>query len=439
MKTHLTTLHLCITLSVSLTYSQETDSTNIHSRIDSLSALDKDADQYVEEIRDTMVVDLSGEEYLSIDEEFGTHILAKPWYRNMTVSGFGGMGYLKTGAAGTRRNGGFLIKEVSLFLEQDVWSDITFFVEIQTNRLGQDSTLFIRTGEVYIHFRNLTEIQGKSSLGLKIGRFDIPFGEEYLWQDAKDNPLISNSAYYPYGWDEGVLFYGTISRINWIFSIMDGTYQRSVEDHPSKAWTGKIYTDLWNRFYLSISLMTNGWANKSAIEFGESHIEPVGLHYSSTNGKSPNDKVKSNLLEIDVKYRLGNLGKWGHVSATFGSAQLIDRNPEFSRDWKWFSIEPLIKINNNIYGIFRLSEIGTYNNRKGYHFDGKTTAGGNNAFGYDTRRFRRVSMGVGWKPNPHLLLKAELSQDWFYLIDNSPFKPRNDQRGLIGFEMVASF
>ncbi|MCH7763355.1 MAG: hypothetical protein IIB95_06385 [Candidatus Marinimicrobia bacterium] len=439
MNTHVTTLHIYITLFVSLIFPQETSVTNFHLEIDSLSALDMEADRHSEEIRDTMVVDLSGEEYFLIDGGVGTHIMAKPWYRNMTVTGFGGMGYLKTGAAGTRRHGGFLINEVSLFWEQDIWNDITFFIEFQINRLGMDSTLFIRTGEVYIYFRSLSEPQSTSSLGLKIGRFDIPFGEEYLWQDAKDNPLISNSAYYTYGWDEGVLFFGTISQINWIFSVMDGTYIRSVEDHPSKAWAGKIYTDLWTRFYLSISLMTNGWANKSAIEFGESHIEPVGLHYFSTNGKSPNDKVKSNLLEIDVKYRLGNLEKWGHVSATFGSAQLIDQNPEFSRDWTWFSIEPLIKINNNIYGIFRLSEIGTYNNRKGYHFDGKTTAGGNEAFGYDTRRFRRVSMGAGWKPNPRLLLKVELGQDWFYLINNSPFKTNNNQRGLIGFEMVASF
>lgn len=135
MKTHLTILYLCITLSVSLIYSQETDSTNIYTGIDSLSALGKDVDQYVQETRDTTVVDLSGDEYLSIDEGFGTHILAKPWYMNIIISGFGGMGYLKTGAAGTRPNGGFLIKETSLFFEQDVWSDITFFIEIQTNRL----------------------------------------------------------------------------------------------------------------------------------------------------------------------------------------------------------------------------------------------------------------------------------------------------------------
>lgn len=115
MKTHLTILYLCITLSVSLIYSQETDSTNIYTGIDSLSALGKDVDQYVQETRDTTVVDLSGDEYLSIDEGFGTHILAKPWYMNIIISGFGGMGYLKTGAAGTRPNGGFLIKETSLF------------------------------------------------------------------------------------------------------------------------------------------------------------------------------------------------------------------------------------------------------------------------------------------------------------------------------------
>ena len=135
------------------------------------------------------------------------HVLASAWWSNFDIYGFGAAGYYDTGSDATRAAGGFEIKEASLFVEADVWEGVSFFVELQTNRLGRDDQLFTRTGEVYVHFREL-RLGNLPPFGLKLGRIDLPFGEEYLWQDASDNPLITNSAAYPYGWDEGVLLYG---------------------------------------------------------------------------------------------------------------------------------------------------------------------------------------------------------------------------------------
>ncbi|MEE8335542.1 MAG: hypothetical protein V3S48_03810, partial [Candidatus Neomarinimicrobiota bacterium] len=200
-----------------------------------------------------IMVDLSDAEVPLPVNQYAAHILSRPWYKNFTIAGFGGFDFLKSGTAGTRPNGGFLIKEASLFIEADIWKDQSFFLEIQTNRLGEDSTMYIRTGEVYIHIRNLFESWGINSVGLKIGRIDIPFGEEYLWHDASDNPLISNSVIYPYGWDEGLLIYGKYRHLGWIFSVMDGTLKRSFEDYPNKAFAGKIYGNLTDQFYSSLN------------------------------------------------------------------------------------------------------------------------------------------------------------------------------------------
>ncbi len=385
------------------------------------------------------LVDLVGEEFLSIGAKYTQHILAKPWYKNIDVTGFMGVGYLETGDAGTRPEGGFLIKEASIFIEGDVWDDISCLIEIQTNRLGKDSLLFLKTGEVYIHFRDLLKRWKPNLLGLKIGRIDIPFGEEYLWQDAKDNPLISNSVSYPYGWDEGILVYGKISQIGWIFSIMDGTHLRSVEDHSSKALVGKIYSNLSSKFYVSTSGMVNGLTSKTAIEFADSHLEPVGFNHFSTAGGSPSVKISAKLFETDVIYSFGKVERYGHLSFSFGRTWLEDQAKEYNRQWTWYSVEPLMKITSRLNCILRYSVIGTFNSEKGYHFDGKTTAGGIKAFGYDTRRLKRMSFGVGWNPNPRLITKFEIGRDWFELIDGSPFNPRNDKRYLIGFEVVAIF
>jgi hypothetical protein len=48
-----------------------------------------------------------------------------------------------TGNQGTRRNGGFMVKETTLFMEADVWHDISVFFELQFNRLGKDDSLFL--------------------------------------------------------------------------------------------------------------------------------------------------------------------------------------------------------------------------------------------------------------------------------------------------------
>jgi hypothetical protein len=414
----------------------ETDSLNLSNElqqeIDNLT-IEQDS------IISNMFVDLSGEEFTSIDENDVTHLLAKPWYKNINISGFGGFGFVKTGAAGTRPNGGFIVKEISFFVETVVWDDISFFVEIQTNRLGQDSTLFVRTGEAYIHFRDLIQIQSNNSMGLKIGRVDIPFGEEYLWHDAKDNPLISNTAYYPYGWDEGILLYGNISQLNWIIAIMDGTLKRSVDDHPSKAFVGKIYGNLWDGFYISSSYLINGMTNMSAIEFGGSHLEPLGIKHYSTTGNTSSEKINATVYEVDAKFSLGEYGRYGHVAFSLGNAYLKDQNSIYNRNFQWFSIEPLIKISRKGYCIVRFSEIGTYNQNEGYSFDGKTTAGGLKSYGFDTQRLSRLSVGGGWNLNPRLIIKIEVGRDWFELIDDSPFNPNNDQRYLVGFEMVAIF
>ncbi|MEE8335686.1 MAG: hypothetical protein V3S48_04550, partial [Candidatus Neomarinimicrobiota bacterium] len=177
----------------------------------------------------------------------------------------------------------------------------------------------------------------------------------------------------------------------------------------------------------------------SALEFGGSHITPVGTWHASSAGISPSKKVQYLLAELDTRYSIGTLEKYGYISFSVGQAQLIDAKELFSREWTWFSIESLLKINQKIYCSVRYSDIGTHNPEEGYIFDGKTTAGGIEAFGYDASSLSRISIGAGWKPNPHMVIKLEIGRDWFKLVENSPFEANNDQRSLIGLEIVSSF
>lgn len=382
-------------------------------------------------------VDLSGQEIPFLQEKPSLRVLARPWFQNIDISGFGAANFLGTGAAGTRPDGGFQVKEATLFLEAEAWEDATLFVEIQTNRLGADKSKFIRTGEVYAQFRNVLKKWGDDLLGIKVGRIDIPFGEEYLWQDASDNPLITQSAIFPYGWDEGVLMYGKAYGVGWIAALTDGTDDRSIEDHPSKALNAKVSVNPWESLYLSASFMKNGMAAKSAMEFGGSHFQPVG-GYDSSAWNSTSDKVDATMYELNAKYKFGKFGEKGDIAVSYGQAFQDDLVDSFDRDFRWFSVEPLYRITGKIYAVIRYSEIGTYATDKGFHFDGKITAGGNKAFGYDTKLFSRFSFGLGWNPNPRVRVKVEVGRDSFDLIESSTLDPNNDERTLFGIELVST-
>ncbi|MFT5326142.1 MAG: hypothetical protein ACI8P0_004016 [Planctomycetaceae bacterium] len=124
---------------------------------------------------------------------------------------------------------------------------------------------------------------------------------------------------------------------------------------------------------------------------------------------------------------------------SFGQAFQDDSVNAFDRNFLWYSVEALHPLSDKTYVVARFSDIGTYDSGEGYHFDGKITAGGNSAFGYDAKRFQRLSVRLGWTPNPRTVIKAEVGSDWYDVIDASAFTPRDDDRWLAGMEVVLAF
>ena len=391
-----------------------------------------------EEEAATDTVDLSGEEYETLPSEASaSHVLARPWYQNIDISGFGAMWFADSGASGTRPQAGFVIKEATLFVEAEVWEDIAFFLELQTNPLQRDQDAKVRTGEVYMHFYNILKKWGHDLLGIKAGRIDIPFGEEYLWQDAPDNPLISNTAAYPWLWDEGILFYGNLGRVGWVAAITDGHFVRSVEDDAEKALNAKIYSTFSEDLFLSASIMRNGATEKGPLLVGGSLFKPVGAGKgASTLGQSPSQKIDAVLYALDAKY---SLAPRLDLEVGVGRACIDDRVDDFDRQLSWFSIQGRYEfLAERVYSALRYSEIGTYDSAAGYQLGGEFMAGGRD-FGYDAKRLQRSSLGLGWKLNPRFLCKLEVGRDRFEVIENSPFKPGADDREFYVLEATVSF
>ena len=116
-------------------------------------------------------------------------------FGKLHISGEGGVAFLDSGREGQFPHKEFTIDEAKLFFETPLWNDVYFFSEVNvvTREEGGD---YLRIGELYLDFENLGRwFNHDRWLNLRVGRFDIPFGQEYLTRDAIDN-LLSTLSFY---------------------------------------------------------------------------------------------------------------------------------------------------------------------------------------------------------------------------------------------------
>src|SRR5688572_14003804 len=141
---------------------------------------------------------------------------------NVRFSGEGGVAFFRSEAHGPAPNSEFRVDEAKLFVEAPLWKDTYFFAELNITTRENPST-YLEPGELYVDFENVSRLWNRDrQLNLRIGRLDIPFGEEYLTRDAIDNPLISHSISDIWGVDEGIELYGTIARFNYVLAVQNG-------------------------------------------------------------------------------------------------------------------------------------------------------------------------------------------------------------------------
>src|SRR3954468_24224410 len=111
----------------------------------------------------------------------------------VSITAEGGIGFFKSGSEGRYPKGDFRVDEAKLFIESPILDSVYFFSEINlATPESYDPSLHL--GEAYIDFENVSRFwHWDRMLSVRLGRIDIPFGEEYIYRDAIDNPLISHS------------------------------------------------------------------------------------------------------------------------------------------------------------------------------------------------------------------------------------------------------
>jgi hypothetical protein len=401
----------------------------LRARIDALESARPAADRSGE----TSSIDLSGEELVAIQEPATDHVLARRWFENVDISGYGAFTYLDTGGAGTSENGSFLVKEASLFLDVEIWDRVFLKQETWIVRFPIPDQFMV--GELYANVRNVFDADEGDGVGVKVGRIEVPFGEDYVRWDANETRWISFTAADPYGIDEGVELYGSAGGMHWIAALMNGSGGSS-DDSPAKLGALKLYGQPWKDLYSSVSVLASGDSGRSAWRLSGAAIEPVGAGgTTSSAGASPSSAVDLTSWEADARIAEGRRAS---LNLQYGQAFIGDDVDAFDRDLSWYAIEPTFKLTEKLELLLRYSQIGTGASDEGYVFSGKPIAEAED-FGFDVHSLQRLSGGLCWTPNPHIRAKLEVGHDWVDLIDASPLDAQNDERLYIGLELVTSF
>jgi hypothetical protein len=317
---------------------------------------------------------------------------------NVVVSGEGGLAFFSGGRDSEFKRSEFKIDEARLFVESPILENIYFYSELNlTTR--ESYTENFQLGELYLDFENLSRFWNRDGqMTLRLGRFYIPFGEEYQTRYAIYNPLISHSLSDIWGVDEGIEVFGTIKKFSYAFAVQNGDNLLLEDSTSDKSVAGRIGFDPTSRVHLSLSAMRTGdiasTAPLSALWFANGFFMPMP-HSTAT-------LFHADVFEADAQYKWSN----GYVRGAGGYAHYADNDPveRHRRDIYYYYIEAVQKLSRRFYAAGRVSQIVAPH--------GFPLVGNGEAADYEgelTKNLWRLSLGLGYRYSQHLVLKTDYS------------------------------
>jgi hypothetical protein len=320
------------------------------------------------------------------------------------INGEGAIAFFQTGEEGEFPNNEFRVDEAKLFVEAAIIEHVYVFAEIDlmTREEGDER---LKLGELYLEFE---DIGNRNRLfNIRIGRFDIPFGEEYLTRDAIDNPLISHSLSDIWGVDEGIQIYGEVVSLEYTFAVQNGGEPVTRDFNSDKAIVGRVLYRPRPALHFTVSAMRTGDLDVdgdrfSEVWFGNGFLVPLG-RFDTTN------LISGNLFQGDGHLTWGR----GHLHTAVGHLDYRDDDSlaDNSRDVNYFQLEIVQNLNQNKeYPWYVASRYSRITAEEGFPIVG---FGDFDTFLFDDEKLTedlwRLSFGLGYRIRKNVLLKAEYS------------------------------
>lgn len=320
----------------------------------------------------------------------------------VNISGEGGVAFFHSGSKGLFPNSEFRVDEAKLFVEAPIWGNVYFFTELNlAQRESED--LDLRVGEFYLDFENLFGLEENPRLvNLRVGRLDVPFGEEYMVRDAIDNPLISHSLADFWGVDEGAEIYGSFGKFSYVLAVQNGGVPVTQDFTKDKAVVGRLAYDPARWLHLSVSAMRTGELDAELDSLSEIWF---GGGWFRSIGDPGTTRFHANLIEGDVALRWTR----GHLKAFGGAVCYDDNDPAKSnaRSMYFYSVEGKQQLTRKLYAAARFGQVFA---DRGYPLSGNADMG-EYFFNFSpaalTDELWRLSLGLGYRLHENLLIKAE--------------------------------
>jgi len=319
--------------------------------------------------------------------------------RKVSISGEGGAGFFDSGSEGQFPKGQFRVDEARLFVETPIVDEVYFFGELNLMTREMDN-LSLQLGECYLDFENVSRLWHRDGmLNLRLGRMDVPFGEEYLTRYAIDNPLISHSLSDVWGVDAGLELYGRLGKFSYVVAVQNGGADVTRNYDADKSVAARLSFDPLSWLHLSLSGLRTGdlkapedpW---SQLWFANGWFVPFGSANTT--------RFHANLVEGDVDVRW----RGGHLKAFGGYANYNDNDPAANngRDIYYYSVEAVQSVTHQLYAGVRYSQIFA---DRGYPLTGNGDMGSYLFSSELTEKIWRLSLGLGYRFSQNLVLKAE--------------------------------
>jgi hypothetical protein len=348
--------------------------------------------------------------------------------RAVRVAGETGIAFFQTGSAGQFPKAEFRADDPTITIEAPVIKDVYFFGEMKL-LMRETNVDSFQLGELYVDFENVSAAWGRSGqLGVRAGRINTPFGEEYLVRGPVANPLISHSLSDVWGTDEGVEAYGQLGPVSYVLAVQNGGVSRLRDFNADKALVARFGWEPASWLHLSASAMRTGELatvadNLSDVWFANAFFRALGAAKNTPT-------FWADLDEADAVARW----KSGHVGAALGQIHFDDSDTtaDNSRRIRYGYLEAVQALTAQFFAAARYSEIRAPG---GYPLAGWGAPG---TFFYRpslTEELRRLSLGLGWRFGEPLVLKLEYTWESGRMLNGAP----RDQENFFGAEVGLKF
>ncbi len=319
------------------------------------------------------------------------------------LSGEVGVGYTDGEVESDGPTGQFAVQEAKLFVDAEVLRGVYGFAEIDVT-IEENQEEFLM-GELYLEVEDVARRLGLDHLPemtLRLGRLDIPFGEEYLARGVLSNPLISHSLADFWGVDEGIEVFGTAGMLNYFVAVQNGSHDARADFTDDKSLTLRLAADLAPRLHVSFSAIRTGEIlaveeRLSELWWGGGFLRSIGNPATTTTFRAG-------------AWQLAGTWRWdtGHLKAAGGLVLYDDNDSTRSnaRDMRHLMIEGVQGFGGGLYGALRYSWIDT---------DGGYPIAGQGDFGkyffgpFFSDEVWRLTAGLGYRWTDDFLFKVEYS------------------------------